>query len=147
MLATPKADGPQTLHASAVAVGKRGLLITGASGSGKSTLALQLIGLGATLVSDDRVAVHRQAEGGLLMVPPEPIEGLIEARGLGLLTAPATRAAAIAVVDLDQTETDRLPEPATLMIAGETLPLIRRVESPAFDTMLHLYLKGGRSSP
>ena len=147
MLPAHGGDGLQVLHASAVAVEDRGLLIAGASGSGKSTLALQLIGLGATLVADDRVAVRRGREGGLMLAPVEPIEGMIEARGIGLLAAPATTALAVAIVDLDQTETERLPEPRSQVIAGEALPLFRRVESPAFPFMLHLYLKGGRVSP
>lgn len=48
------------LHASAVALGPRGLLILGAAGAGKTTLALALVALGAELVADDRVLVSPQ---------------------------------------------------------------------------------------
>lgn len=135
---------PLVLHASAVAVGASAILITGASGSGKSTLALQLIGLGAALVADDRVEVRVAPGGGLRLSAPAPIRGLIEARGLGLLRAVPVRAMARAVVDLDGTETDRLPAPRETVIAGVRLPLIAKVESPAFPAMLLLYLQGER---
>jgi serine kinase of HPr protein (carbohydrate metabolism regulator) len=52
----------QTIHATAVLVGSRALLIRGASGSGKTTLALRLIAASeqgllpfGRLVADDRV--------------------------------------------------------------------------------------------
>ncbi|MEO1532556.1 MAG: serine kinase, partial [Pseudomonadota bacterium] len=49
---------PDPLHASAVALGERGLLILGPSGAGKTRLALELVALGAELVADDRVIVE-----------------------------------------------------------------------------------------
>ena len=131
------------LHASAVAVGNRGLLICGASGSGKSSLALQMIALGASLVADDRVLVRRRSEGGLHLSCPEPIRGMIEARGFGLLAVPRTTAIAVALVDLDAKESERLPVPRETLIAGEALPSFRRVEAPHFASILLLYLKGG----
>lgn len=134
--------GSETLHASAVAFGPAALLLTGHSGSGKSTLALQLVGFGASLVADDRV-VATPREGGLWLSPPDAIRDRIEARHFGLLTCPATSAWARAVVDLDRTETDRLPIARETVIAGVRLPAFRKVESPAFPTMLMLYLKGG----
>ena len=134
--------GSETLHASAVAFGSAALLLTGASGSGKSTLALQLIGLGAVLVADDRV-VATPREGGLWLTAPDAIRDRIEARHFGLLTCPATSAWARAVVDLDNTETDRLPDARGTVISGVRLPSFRMVVSPAFPTMLMLYLKGG----
>lgn len=130
------------LHASAVALENRGLLIRGKTGSGKSTLALQLIGLGATLIADDRV-VCTPRDGVLFLSVPDAIRGRIEARGLGLLAAPSATAIARAVVDLDRTETERLPYGREIVIAGVPLPLLSKVESPAFPTMLRLWLHGG----
>ena len=147
MAGTSGKDLSQVLHASAVAVGGRGLLITGASGSGKSSLALQLIALGADLVADGGVVVTPRAEGGLILSAPKAIRGQIEARGLGILAAEPVTALAVAVVDMDKVETDRLPERREIVIAGATLPLLRRVESPAFASMLHLYLIGSRIAP
>jgi hypothetical protein len=58
-----------TIHASAVLVGHRGILIRGPSGSGKSRLALALLqsaGAGfARLVGDDRI--HLEAVHGRLL--------------------------------------------------------------------------------
>lgn len=133
----------EILHASAVAFEDRGLLILGASGSGKSSLALQLIALGATLVADDRVEVVAEAEGGLVLSAPAPIRGRIEARGAGLLALPSAPARAFAAVDLDRTETVRLPEPNDIVIAGKTLPVFARLEGSAFAPILFLYLKFG----
>lgn len=135
-------NGSSVLHASAVAIGSAGLLITGRAGAGKSTLALQLMSLGAVLVADDRVEIAR-CEGGLLMSAPAPIRGLIEARGLGLLECASATAWARAVVDLDRTGTERLPAPQEIVIAGQSLRLIPKLETPAFPAMLLLWLRGG----
>ena len=79
------------MHASAVLVGARAVLIRGPSGAGKSRLALELIQaaqagglLFARLVGDDRV--HLEAAGGRLLVrPAQALAGLIEVRGLGIV--------------------------------------------------------------
>ena len=52
-------------------------------------------------------------------------------------------AGSIAAVDLDRTETARLPEPNDIVIAGETLPVLARLEGSAFAPILFLYLKFG----
>ncbi|NNF89808.1 MAG: serine kinase [Boseongicola sp.] len=143
MSGAPEGAETEVLHASAVAVGRRGLLILGASGSGKSTLAIQLIALGATLVADDRVVAARGAEGGLMLSAPETIRGRIEARGVGLMTLPHAPALAFAVVDLDRPETERLPAPRDVVVADVALPSIGKLESPAFPSILYLYLKWG----
>jgi HPr kinase/phosphorylase len=79
-----------TVHASAVLVGARAVLIRGPSGSGKSQLARQLIemrgnGVAFTrLVGDDRV--HLEAANGRLLVrPADALAGLLEVRGVGLI--------------------------------------------------------------
>ena len=68
-----------TIHASAVALDGQGVLILGPSGAGKSALALQLIGLGAQLVGDDRIALDRVG-GDVIASAPAALAGLIEAR-------------------------------------------------------------------
>ena len=130
------------LHASAVAFDGRALLIVGKSGSGKSTLALELVALGGSLVADDR-AILTPRDGGLWVEAPEPLRDRIEARGLGILTCPTTPAFAQAVVDLDQLETARFPERRKISLLDVELPLLRKVESPAFAAMLRLYLVEG----
>jgi HPr kinase/phosphorylase len=132
------------LHASCVAIDGRGLLILGASGSGKSGLALDLMALGCELVSDDRVILTR-VENSLVASAPEPIVGLIEARGIGLLNArPHGPVAVACVVDLDQTETGRLPPPREKMLLGQSVTLLLKVETRHFPSALVQYCKQGR---
>ncbi len=133
------------LHASAVAFDGRALLITGKSGSGKSSLAIELIAIGGTLVADDRVVLTSQ-EDGLWLDVPEPLRNRVEARGIGILSCPTKPAFATAIVDLDHVETARMPEPHSTVLQGFELPVLRKVESPAFAAMLRLYLIEGLSA-
>lgn len=134
----------ETIHAGCVARDGRGLLILGPSGSGKSALALQLIAFGACLVSDDRTCLNVR-EDHLVAHAPDAINGQIEARFMGILAAPTAGATPLhLVVDLNQSETVRMPEPQTITILGCTLPLIRKVEAPHFAAALYLYLSGTR---
>lgn len=79
---------PQNLHATAVLLGDRGVLIAGESGAGKTTLALTLVdfflrsGRFARLVSDDQVLIAA-ANGRILCSVPSAIAGLVEAYGVG----------------------------------------------------------------
>jgi len=107
-----------TVHASAVLVGARAVLIRGPSGSGKSRLALDLLTAAqagslrfARLVGDDRV--HVEAQGGRLIVrPAEALLGLIEVRGVGLLRTVYEPSAVVGlVVDLGAADAERLPQP------------------------------------
>lgn len=99
----------ETLHATCVALGGRGVLILGASGAGKSALGLELMAHGARLVADDRTLISRAGDQLIASCPPQ-ISGMIEARGIGLLAAdPVAQARVTLIVDLDQHEADRLP--------------------------------------
>jgi HPr kinase/phosphorylase len=120
-----------TIHASAVLVGARAILIRGPAGSGKSRLALGIIHaaghgglLFARLVADDRVHVEA-AHGRLIARTPTAIAGLLEVRGLGILQLPYEPMALISwVVDLDVAAPPRLPDEFTgqTAVAGVTLP-------------------------
>jgi len=94
---------PAWVHASAIALGERGLLITGAPGSGKSRLARQMIdlataqGLFAAMAGDDRVLL-RTAGGRLLASGHPAIDGRMELRGLGIMPCSAIKAVRIAAV-------------------------------------------------
>ncbi|WP_299294957.1 HPr kinase/phosphorylase [uncultured Tateyamaria sp.] len=134
------------VHASAVALGDRGVLITGASGTGKSSLALSLMAYGATLVADDQTDLWTQ-DGALWARAPHTIEGLIEARGTGLLTAEASPARMVVVVDMDKTEQERLPQWHEARYLGHVLPVLHKVESPAWPAAILQYLKGSRRDP
>lgn len=132
------------VHATAVAADGCAVLILGPSGSGKSSLALQLIGLGAQLVSDDQTCLHRR-DGALWASPPAALAGRIEARGVGLLVAPyVTSARVVLAVDLSQPETARLPPERTAEHFGVTVPCLRRVDSAHFPAAILLCLKTGR---
>ena len=54
--------GRLLLHATAVAIDGRAVLLRGASGSGKSDLALRLIDAGARLVADDQSELYRRGD-------------------------------------------------------------------------------------
>jgi len=121
-------QGP-TIHASAVLVGARALLIRGPAGSGKSRLALLLVQASGQalpftrLVGDDRVHVE-SVHGRLLVRPAETLAGLIEVRGLGIRRLPHEPLAVVRlVVDLSARQ-ERLPaaESALTELAGISLP-------------------------
>jgi len=105
----------------------RGALILGSSGAGKSDLALRALDVGLRLVADDRVVVWT-SEGRLFGRAPDPIAGLIEARGHGVTAEPALPFAEIALAVRCVAEgepIERLPEPETETIAGTAVPLTR----------------------
>ena len=119
-----------TVHATAVLVGARALLIRGPAGSGKSRLALKLIEAAqaqvlrfARLVADDRVRLE-PCHGRLLARVPDELAGLIEVRGLGIRRMAYEPVAVVgSIVDLAAADAQRLPdEPMQIEIAGLPLP-------------------------
>ena len=113
------------VHATAVAIGDRAVLLRGPSGSGKSDLALRLIDAGAQLVADDQCRLSPGADC-VVVSAPAPIAGLIEARGLGILHVehvPGAKLVLIAdLVAPDRVE--RLPDPSSETIFGITIPVV-----------------------
>jgi HPr kinase/phosphorylase len=122
-----------SVHASAVLVGERAVLIRGPSGAGKSRLAFDLILAGragqvppAILVGDDRVHLDTVAEQ-LWVRPARELTGLIEVRGLGVRHCDFVGEAVVGlVVDLAASDAERLPPPEALTIRlnGVSLPRI-----------------------
>ena len=120
-----------TMHASAVLVGAKAVLIRGPSGSGKSQLALTLLQAAqaghlrfARLVADDRVHVEA-VNGRLLVRAASALTGLLELRGSGIQSIKAEPVAAIGyVVDLAAEDAARLPERQSqeAIIEGIRLP-------------------------
>ncbi len=137
---------PATIHATAVLVGARAVLIRGPSGAGKSRLALDLLAAASTgqlrfarLVGDDRV--HLEKIGGRLLVrPAATLAGLIEQRGAGIRHLPYEPCAVIGlVVDLAAKDAARLPEQGQIELEGVTLPrLAVASEVPALPWLLAL---------
>jgi HPr kinase/phosphorylase len=124
-----------TVHASAVLVGARAVLIRGPSGAGKSRLALDLIEAGRSgrlpftrLVGDDRV--HLETAGGRLLVrPAETLAGLIEIRGAGLFRFDYEPCAVVGlVVDLAAADAERLPESPQVTLETVKLPRLAVAE-------------------
>ena len=126
-------QGGATVHASAVRVGNRAVLIRGPSGAGKSRLALDLVLAGragqiaaAVLVGDDRVHLTA-SEGRLVVRPALELAGLIEIRGLGIRRCDFVEEAVVdLVVDLAAADSERLPPPEALLtlISGIKIPRI-----------------------
>ena len=122
-----------SVHASAVLVGDRAVLIRGPSGAGKSRLAFDLILAGRAgqlpatiLVGDDRVHLDTVA-GQLWVRPARELAGLIEVRGLGIRRCDYAGEAVVGlVVDLAADDAERLPPPGSLSIDinGVLLPRI-----------------------
>jgi len=135
------------VHATGLVLGAVGLMLRGPSGSGKSLLALDLLdawetrGLPAKLVSDDRVAIGVEGSG-LVMLPPKPIEGLIELRGRGIVSRPFTRKARLhVVVDLVDTLVRMLEEDElTTELLGVTLARCPVPKAGVIDTRHQLLL-------
>jgi serine kinase of HPr protein (carbohydrate metabolism regulator) len=118
-----------TVHASAVLVGARAVLIRGPSGAGKSRLALELIAAArggylrfARLIGDDRV--HLETAGGRLLVRPAlALAGMIELRGAGIRKLDYEPAGVVGlVIDLNAADAERLPDKQTVEIEGISLP-------------------------
>ncbi|MEN8896531.1 MAG: HPr kinase/phosphatase C-terminal domain-containing protein [Yoonia sp.] len=135
----------QTVHANCVALGDRGVLITGASGSGKSALSLELMAYGAALVSDDQVTLENR-NGTLIATAPPSISGLIEARGFGILKAIALpQATVVLVVDMDQQATGRLPDLQVATFLECALPLHYPAKGLSLGPAIMQFLRGGSS--
>ena len=113
------------VHAMAIAIDRRAVLLRGPSGAGKSDLALRLIDGGAHLVADDQVELRRAGE--LVIVrAPAAIAGLIEVRGIGIVQVEPLAEAALAMcVDLvSSAEVERLPEIRSEDVLGLAVPAI-----------------------
>ena len=137
-------ENETNLHATCVAFGARGVVLTGKSGSGKSALALGLIALGAVLVADDRTRLSLK-DGAVFAHAPERLAGVIEARHVGLLKVPyQPRAAVRLIVDMDIEEPDRLPHNHVSALLGIETPTIYKVSGPHFPAAILLLIQGGR---
>lgn len=119
------------VHGTAIVIGTTGLLFVGPSGAGKSSAALhcldqaRLRGLFAALVGDDQVFVS--IEGGRALARrPQPIAGLAELRGAGIVRVPAIEAAVLnrAVAPIAPPFAERLPP------EGETAEILPRIRLP-----------------
>jgi HPr kinase/phosphorylase len=119
-----------TIHASAVLVGAKAVLIRGPSGSGKSRLAWDLVTAAtegllpfAKLIADDRV--HLEARSGRLLVrPAQTLAGMVEIHGFGIRQIDFEPVGVVGlVVDLGAADAARNPVKAgNITIEGVSLP-------------------------
>jgi serine kinase of HPr protein (carbohydrate metabolism regulator) len=131
---------PPNLHASALLIGDRGIVVVGPSGSGKTALCLALLNhchnadLFARLVSDDRIYLE-PAGDRLIARAPESIAGLIEVRGF--MPTPI-RAVREMIVDrmarlVPGGEAPRFSEGETELLEGCPVPCLRLPERNALQ--------------
>jgi serine kinase of HPr protein (carbohydrate metabolism regulator) len=142
-----------TVHASAVLVGARAVLIRGPAGAGKSRLALALIEAAQTgtlrfarLVGDDRVHLAA-AHGRVLVRPAAALHGLLEVRGLGIRRLPFEPLAVVGlVVDLQAADGERLPPAVVHHTSVETVSLPRLAVAAGVEP-LPMVLAALRTAP
>lgn len=103
----------------------QGALIEGPSGSGKSDLALRSLREGLSLVADDRVLLWTSG-GALYGRAPDPLAGLLESRGLGVLATSALPLARVVLAircEASAEAVERYPADDTLDCLGARLPV------------------------
>jgi HPr kinase/phosphorylase len=123
---TASASKETTLHATCVALGDLGVLITGPSGTGKSDLALRLIDGGAKLVADDLTTLLAEDDRLIALAPPR-LAGKIEVRGIGIMTVPSVHEVRLAleIALAPSAAIERLPKPESSDYLGVTLPRVQ----------------------
>ena len=123
----------ETVHASAVQIDGKGILILGPSGAGKSALALDLIdqcqlrGIPAKLIGDDRI-VLKGSSGHFFACPAPPLAGLIEVRGSGIHAIDHVPEALLHLSVLLVKEEDAIrmpPQEAVEILPGVFLPQLK----------------------
>ena len=135
------------VHGTCVAIDGKCALLRGDPGAGKSDLALRFLAmfsgksaLGVGLVSDDQTVLSLE-HGKLIASSPAIRGGLIEVRGLGIISIAACSKAELAlVVDLAPGEDiERFPDPLPkIELLGVSLPCIKLA---AFEASAAIKLK------
>ncbi|MBC7280301.1 HPr kinase/phosphatase C-terminal domain-containing protein [Hoeflea sp.] len=137
----------QSIHATAIAVGSAGLLFVGPSGSGKSSTAFACLtaaharGWNAALIADDRTSLVVRG-GRCIASCPEPIRGLLELRGTGIVTLPRRNRAVLSLVvetAAPSAATRLPPEGETFSCNGIALPLLRLWHNGAADPLSRIF--------
>jgi HPr kinase/phosphorylase len=142
-----------TIHATAVLVGAKAILIRGEPGSGKSRLALRLLEAAGRelpfvrLVGDDRVYLENRA-GRLVVRPPQELAGLLEIRGTGIVRVPFEPSAFVGLVRELGQPADRMPAAESRKAALEGITLPRLAVPPDADPLpLAIEASLGRFGP
>ena len=150
------------LHASALVLDGKGVIIFGPSGTGKTALALELVrsalrdGMTANLVADDRVNVENR-DGRLVASAPPALKGLVEIRGSGIHAVPHADMATLdlAVELVREADAERIAPLAPRLVAEAiALPVLvlpmRQLDGAVRAILSHLGLYfplSGRLNP
>lgn len=143
------------LHATAIAVAGRAILIRGPSGSGKSDLAFRCLAIPASplvqaparLIADDQVVLRRE---GLSIIASSPatLIGKIEVRGVGIIDVdPVAEAhvAMVAAITTNRQTIERYPAPwPTTEVLGLSVPML---SISAYDASAPLKLLAALALP
>lgn len=117
-------NGSLIMHGTCVDLKGSGILIVGRSGAGKSSLAVGLLALGASLVADDQCELVSKNDG-IRISKPAALPNSIEMRGVGLVSVPMSIQTNLDwVVNLDEVETERMPNRKFTNITGYRVPII-----------------------
>ena len=101
-----------------------GVLIVGSSGSGKSSLAINMLALGSKLVADDQCELVKK-NNRFSVSKPASLPKSIEIRGIGLVSVPMVVETSLDwVVDMDEAETERMPDLRFTKIDGYRVPTV-----------------------
>ena len=116
----------ELIHANAVELDGRAVVLIGAPGSGKSSLSLGLMERGGKLIADDYIHLDTAADGTLWASAPEQTAGKIEVRGYGILPTPHTQRGQVHLIVrlMDKGDVPRMPESHTEPLLGVDVPRI-----------------------
>ena len=138
-------NGSLIMHASCVDVNGSGVLIVGRSGSGKSSLAINLLALGSKLVADDQCELIRK-NNGFRISKPASLPKSIEIRGVGLVSVPMVNETSLDwVVNMDEVEKERMPNPRFTEIGGFRVPTVFGKEMDGLASRIYVLVSNALS--
>ena len=138
-------NGSLVVHASCVDVNGSGVLIVGRSGSGKSSLAINLIALGSKLVADDQCELVRE-NNSFCISKPASLPKSIEIRGVGLVSVPVVKETSLDwVVNMDEVEKERMPNPRFTEIGGFRVPTVFGKEMDGLASRIYVLVSNALS--
>lgn len=102
-----------------------------------------MIALGGKLISDDLTRLTEHGNTITMECPTLSDDpNMIEARGIGLVPVSGQQSGRLdLVVDMSETELERLPEPHSVLLGNHTVRCLRNVDNPAFPAMVMLFIQ------
>lgn len=137
-------SGSTSLHATALSLDGRALLLCGGAGAGKSRTAAQLMALGAKLIVDDLVVLSN-AGRHVHAAAPKGRRVQIELRGIGIVDVPEVAGPspvhAVCYLDPDA-RPERLPEPQVATLLGHEVAMLTLPFAEDLGARLWLWVNG-----